>query len=127
FSQLGFHPGFGLTLTLPLIVGHQRALDLLYTGRRIDAAEAAAIGLADQVAPHDQVRQVAHALAASIASAAPLSLRSIKAAMRADLYEQYVAATERELAEQSRLRQTSDFGEGVAAYAERRPPNFTGA
>ena len=127
FARLGFHHGFGLTVTLPPIVGRQRALDLLYTGRRIDGEEARSIGLADRLAPLARLRAEAHALAAEIAASAPLAVTSIRATMRGDLAEQVRVATHHEQAEQDRLRQTADWREGVQAMAERRPPTFTGA
>jgi enoyl-CoA hydratase/carnithine racemase len=124
FARLSLHQGFGLTVTLPAIVGQQRALDLLFTGRRVGGAEAAAIGLADRLA--DSVRDAAHELAAQLAEAGPLGLRSIRATMRADLADQVRKATEHELAEQEKLWLTEDFAEGVRAAAERRTPHFSG-
>ncbi len=126
FSQLGFHQGFGLTVTLPAIVGQQAALDLLYTGRRVPGDEAAAMGLVDRLVPLGDVRPAAHDLAAEIASAAPLAVQSIRATMRAGLADRFRQATDREVEEQERLRQTADFAEGVRAVAERRPPRFEG-
>jgi 2-(1,2-epoxy-1,2-dihydrophenyl)acetyl-CoA isomerase len=124
FARLGFHHGFGLSVTLPAIVGQQRSLELLYTGRRIGGEEAARIGLCDRLVPADQVRAAAHALAAEIASSAPLAVRSIRATMRGQLAGQVRAATAREGAEQDRLRETADWREGVRAMAERRAPRF---
>jgi enoyl-CoA hydratase/carnithine racemase len=72
------------------------------------------------------VRSAALKLAAEIAENAPLGLISTRATMRSDLADRVAKATEHELAEQSRLRQTDDFKEGVKAMAERRVPNFTG-
>jgi 2-(1,2-epoxy-1,2-dihydrophenyl)acetyl-CoA isomerase len=126
FARLGFHHGFGLSVTLPAIIGPQRSLELLYTGRRIGGDEAARIGLCDRLVPADQVRAEAHALAAEIAGSAPLAVRSIRATMRGHLAEQVRAATDREAAEQNRLRETADWREGVAATAQRRPPRFQG-
>ena len=126
FARLGFHQGFGLSVTLPAIIGQQRALELLYTGRRIGGEEAARLGLADRLADPGDLRAAAHELAAEIAGSAPLAVRSIRATMRDGLAEQIRAATEREGAEQERLRQTSDFAEGIRASAERRPPRFEG-
>ncbi len=126
FARLGFHHGFGLSVTLPAVVGQQRAAELLYTGRRIDGDEAAAIGLADRVVPTDQLESTALGLAAEIAASAPLAVRSIRATLRADLADRVEAATARELVEQERLRRTDDFIEGTRAMAERRAPNFTG-
>jgi len=127
FARLGFHHGFALTVTLPALVGQQRALELLYTGRRIEGEEAVRIGLADQLAPLDSVRSVAHDLAAEIAASAPLAVASIRETMRGDLAARVKVATDREKAEQDRLRATADWQEGVRAMAERRTPDFTGA
>jgi 2-(1,2-epoxy-1,2-dihydrophenyl)acetyl-CoA isomerase len=126
FARLGFHHGFGLTVTLPPIVGHQRSLELLYTGRRIGGEEAARIGLCDRLVPAGEVRAAAHALAAEIAGSAPLAVRSIRATMRGQLADQVRVATDREAAEQERLSVTADWREGVRATAERRSPRFEG-
>jgi enoyl-CoA hydratase/carnithine racemase len=99
---------------------------LLLTGRRVSGADAVAIGLADQLVPQGEVRAAAQALAAEVASSGPLAVQSIRATLRGGLAEAVVKATEHELAEQSRLRKTQDFGEGIKAMSERRPPVFTG-
>lgn len=126
FAQLGFHHGFGLSATLPRIVGRQHALDLLYTGRRIGGADAARIGLVDRLVEADQLRDAAFELATDIARSAPLAVASIRATMRADLVDAFRAAVDREATEQLRLQQTADFREGVRASAERRQPVFRG-
>jgi enoyl-CoA hydratase/carnithine racemase len=126
FARLGFHHGFGLTITLPAIVGNQRALDLLYSGRRIAGEEAFGIGLCDQVVDASELRAAARARASEMASSAPLAVRSIRETMRAGLAERVEIATDRELAEQNRLRQTADWREGIRASAERREPRFEG-
>ena len=126
FARLGFHHGFGLTVTLPGAVGQQRALDLLYTGRRVTGEEALRIGLCDRLAPAADLRAEAQALAAEIAASAPMAVRSIRETMRGDLAERVRAALVRERAEQERLNQTEDFREGVRATAERREARFTG-
>jgi enoyl-CoA hydratase/carnithine racemase len=76
--------------------------------------------------PQDQVRDAAMKLAAEIAENAPLALVSTRATMRGDLADRVLKATEHELVEQTRLRKTDDFKEGVKATAERRLPNFSG-
>jgi 2-(1,2-epoxy-1,2-dihydrophenyl)acetyl-CoA isomerase len=126
FALLGFHHGFAISVTLPAVVGQQAALDLLYTGRRVGGAEAHALGIADQLAEPGQARAQAHELAAQIAAAAPLAVRSIRETMRGQLADQARAAMVRERAEQERLMQTSDWREGVAAVSERRPASFSG-
>jgi 2-(1,2-epoxy-1,2-dihydrophenyl)acetyl-CoA isomerase len=60
FARLGFIQGFGLSVTLPKLVGSQVAMDLLYTGRRVPGEEAQGIGLCDRLVPSDQLRRVAH-------------------------------------------------------------------
>jgi len=72
------------------------------------------------------VRGAAQKLAAEIAENAPLAIAATRATMRAALADRVKAATEHELEEQSRLRTTDDFKEGVKAMAERRVPNFAG-
>jgi enoyl-CoA hydratase/carnithine racemase len=127
FARLGFHHGFGLSVTLPAIVGNQRALDLLYTGRRLKGAEAADIGLLDHlVADDDDIRGRARELAADIAASAPLAVTSIRQTMRGHLPDAIRTATDRERDEQDRLRNTEDWKEGVAAMADRRTPDFKG-
>jgi 2-(1,2-epoxy-1,2-dihydrophenyl)acetyl-CoA isomerase len=126
FSLLGFHHGFGLTVTLPRIIGHQQAQSMLYTGRRVSGDEALAIGLCDRLVEPELIRAEAQDMAAEIARAAPLAVRSIRETLRGGLAEQVREATVREDAEQDRLRQTVDFTEGIAATADRRVPRFVG-
>ena len=127
FARLGFHHGFGLSATLPDLVGQQRAMELLYTGRRIRAEEALEIGLCDKIAPLEDLRRVATEFAAEIALSAPMAVRSIRETLRGDLPKRIRAATDREKTEQERLQKTKDFREGVRAMAERRAPAFTGS
>jgi len=126
FARLGFHHGFGLTVTLPDIVGRQHALALLFSGRRVPGEEAANMGLCDRLVDAADVRSEAHAMAADIAISAPLAVHSIRTTMRGDLAERVAAAMAREAEEQDRLRQTSDWSEGIRAAAERRTPRFEG-
>jgi enoyl-CoA hydratase/carnithine racemase len=125
FTRIGFHPGFGLTVTLPAVIGPTKAALMFYTSRRVRGDEAHAMGLADVLVPQSEVRAAALALAAEIAENSPLGLIATRATMRGDLADRVRAATEHELAEQTRLRRTDDFKEGVRAMAERRVPVFT--
>lgn len=126
FALLGFHQGFGLSATLPHVVGNQAAADLLYTGRRIDGETAGRIGLVDHVVPAEELRSRAVALAEEIGAAAPLAVRSIRQTSRGELTERVRAVLHRERAEQERLQQTQDWREGVSAVSERRAARFTG-
>lgn len=126
FARLGFHHGFVLSATLPRAVGQQKALELLYTGRRVKGDEALAIGLADRLAPQAEVRNAAHELAREIAISAPLAVQSTRATLRQGLVEQIRLAVARESAEQNAQFKTADFKEGVAAMAARREPQFKG-
>ena len=126
FTKLGFHPGFGLTTTLPELVGKNNAELIFYTSRRVTGEEATRMGLANVCVPQDQVRVAAMKLASEIAECSPLGLLSTRATMRAGLADRVLAATNHELAEQTRLRATEDFKEGVKATGERRIANFKG-
>jgi enoyl-CoA hydratase/carnithine racemase len=126
FNRLGFHPGFGLSCTLPRLVGQQAAARLFYLGERIDGERMVQLGLADELAPDDQVRERAHALAREIAVSAPLAVQSTRETLRLGLADQVEAINARELAIQRPQFESQDFREGVAAAAERRLPVFTG-
>ncbi len=126
FARLGTHPGFGISATLPRLVGEAAALDMLYTGRRVTGDEAVAMSLCQRLVPLGEVRSVAIEIATDIAVSAPLSLRAIRRTMRAELAHVVEQATIHEHEVQVALRGTEDYEEGVRAYGERRPPNFTG-
>jgi len=126
FTRLGFHPGFGLTVTLPAVIGPTKAALMFYTSRRVTGEDAYAMGLADVLVPQERVRAAALELAAEIAVNAPLALVSTRTTLRGDLADRVLKATEHELVEQTRLRKTDDFKEGVKATAERRVPDFSG-
>ena len=125
FVLLGFHHGFGLTMSLPRLIGQQQANLMLYTGRRYTGEEALKLGLCEYLVPLEELRKRAWDLAREIATAAPLAVQSVRATMRQGMADGYAAATDRESAEQSRLRGTADFKEGVKSVAERRAGNFT--
>jgi 2-(1,2-epoxy-1,2-dihydrophenyl)acetyl-CoA isomerase len=126
FARLGFHQGFGTSVTLPAVVGQQRALELLYTGGQVKGDDAVRVGIADRVVPLDQLRDATVAFAAEIAASGPLAVLAIKQTMRGGLAEQVRAVTAREHEAQQSLRGTDDFAEGVRATSERRAPRFTG-
>ena len=127
FARLGFHHGFALTVTLPAVVGRQAAADLLLTGRRVGGGQALALGLCDRLADDGDLLPQAMGYADELAAAGPLAVRAIRATLRAGLVEEARLAMEHECAEQTRLRSSADFAEGVRAAAERRDPAFHGA
>ncbi|MDE2007256.1 MAG: enoyl-CoA hydratase/isomerase family protein [Rhodospirillales bacterium] len=127
FTRMGFHPGFGLTATLPRLIGAQKAALVFYTGRRFTGTEALEMGLIDQLVAESELRAAATALATEIAEAGPLAIVSTRETLRRGLAEAVQAATEREYQEQTWLRQTEDFREGTRAMGERRLPVFKGA
>ncbi|HEY1699804.1 MAG TPA: enoyl-CoA hydratase/isomerase family protein [Trebonia sp.] len=131
FSRIGIHQGFGLTVTLPRLVGEHRAAELLLTGRNVRPPEALAIGLIDAIDDAEDIPKSgwvsaeAVRLAAELAGNAPLAVRSIRETLRQGLVGQIRAAVGREASQQRKLFTTSDFREGVTAAAEHRPANFT--
>lgn len=124
FSKLGIHPGFGLTHTLPSLVGQQKSALMFYTGRRIGGDQAHEWGLADVLCEQSTVRAEALKLAAEIAESAPLALISVRETLREGLSEKLKQQTDRENSEQSWQQRTVDFREGVKAVSERRVGNF---
>jgi enoyl-CoA hydratase/carnithine racemase len=126
FARLGFHHGFGLTVTLPQVVGQQRANQMLLTGERVNAETAAGWGLVDLLAGGHELRTAAIAFADRIAASAPQAVSAIRETMRRGLVARFLAATEAEGVQQERLKQTHDFREGLAASRERRAPRFLG-
>ena len=127
FVKLGFHPGFGITHTLPRVIGEQRAAIMCLTGRRLKAEEALAWGLVEEVVPAAELASAALRLANELAENAPLAVQSTRATLRKGLAEAVKKQTDQEMAEQTWLRKTADFAEGVRAVNERRPGKFVGA
>ena len=125
FTAMGYHPGFGMTVTLPRVVGHQRARWLFLTGKRIPGEEAYAMGLADRLVPQAEVRKAAQEMAAEMAKAGPLGVQSARDTLNLELIPAFRAATEREMFQQTVLRETNDFKEGVKAGFDRREPVFS--
>ncbi|MEC3909519.1 enoyl-CoA hydratase/isomerase family protein [Sphingobium sp. CR2-8] len=124
FVKLGIHPGFGLTHSLPRLIGQQKAAMLLYTGRRIDGKEAQRIGLVDSLVEASDLHDCAMALAQEIAQGAPLAVIATRATLRDGLADAVSRQMAHEASEQERLFVTDDFKEGMRAVAERRPGHF---
>lgn len=126
FTKLGIHPGFGLTHTLPRLVGAQRANLIFLTGRRIGGEQAVEWGLADVLVAQEAVQDEALALATEMAENAPLAMVSTRKTLRQGLAEAVKAHSDHEDREQAWLSGTEDFKEGVSAVTERRVGNFQG-
>ena len=125
FAQLGFHQGFGLSVTLPAAVGRQRSLEMLYTGRSVSGDEALATGLCDRLA-EDDPREAAMEFATQIANSGPLAVTAIRATMRRAYVDEVSAALNIEATAQEALLYTADFREGIDAARHRRAPDFIG-
>ena len=123
-TRLGIIPDVGGTTRLVRLIGPGRAKELIFTGREIDAAQAAAWGLVNHVVPAGELLARGEALAAEIAAAAPLAVGMAKRVIDggADL----ARGLQLEGWAQSQLFQTDDFMEAVQAFMARRPPEFKG-
>lgn len=104
FVTLGIHHGFGLTVTLPAVVGAQAARDMLYTGRKISAPEAASMRLVDRLVDENSVAREAWAFATLIASNSAEAVRSIRQTMRETMADEFAAAVENEARQQAALQ-----------------------
>lgn len=126
FVRVGLHPGMGASLLLPRLIGRAAATELLLTGRAVEAEEALRLGLVNQIHARDALDVAARALAAQVASAAPLAVAQTKATLAAALERDLDAALEREAAAQAIDFATADLREALQAAAERRLPRFRG-
>ena len=109
FSKLAFHQGFGTTITLPRVVGNQKAKWMLLTSARVKGKEALEIGLADFLVPQDELMSKAEVLASEINAAGPLGVQAIRETIKGDTVEKIEKIVKWELSEQNRLRETEDF------------------
>ena len=124
FAKVGLGPDYGVSHTLPRLVGHGNAARLLFTGRYIDAAEALRIGLVEEVVAPGELADAADTLAREIAVAAPFGLRLAKQALRRSAAVDFATTIETEISAQFLATQTTDHREGTTAFAEKRAPVF---
>jgi enoyl-CoA hydratase/carnithine racemase len=122
--SVGVIPGGGGTQLLTRRVGWSRAADLIFTARRMDAAEALRLGVADRLVPAGSARAAALELAAAVAANSPVGVRQAKRAMRLGLTLDLDAALEVEDAAWQATAFSADRAEGVRAFAERRAPRW---
>ena len=126
FVKIGLHPDWGSLHTLPRLVGASRALELMWTGDLIDAAEANRIGLVSRIVPGDQLLSEALAFAERLASGPGFAIREIKRSVRESLGYTLEQALARELESQERCWKTRDAREGITSFLEKREPRFEG-
>lgn len=124
FSRVGLGPDYGVSYTLPRVVGPGQAARLLYSARYVDAAEALRIGLVEEVLPAGDVVGAALGLASEIATVAPFGVRLCKQALRRSASVDFATAIDAEMTAQFLATQTEDHLEGATAFAEKRPPTF---
>jgi len=124
--NLGMPPTFGGTQRLPRLAGRKRALELLLTGEPFSPARALEIGLVNQVVPHDELLLAARELAGRIIRHSPLAVGSILTAVTRGLNMAIGEGLQVESEQFAAVVSTGDLAEGLAAWRERRPPNYTG-
>jgi enoyl-CoA hydratase len=111
---------------LAQLVGRERAAELLFTGRVVDAAEAKELGLVSRVVPHEDLLPTALELATAIAANPPLAVQKLKAGLRRALDPDWAELGAWVSASLGELFQTVDHKEGVAAFLEKRSPHYEG-
>jgi len=124
FAKVGLGPDYGVSYTLPRIVGPGQAARLLYTARYIDAVESLRIGLVEEVVEPEHLLEAALGLATEIAAVAPFGVRLSKQALRRSASLDLGTALTTEITAQFLATQTADHLEGATAFAEKRPPRF---
>jgi 2-(1,2-epoxy-1,2-dihydrophenyl)acetyl-CoA isomerase len=127
FVRIGLHPDWGGTWLLPRLVGPGRALEILMTGRMVDAAEAERIGMVDRVVPAAELQNETASLARTLAQGPPLALAAIKRTLSSSERHDLRAQLELEAKHQLDAFSSRDAAEGMAAFFERRSPEFRGA
>ena len=127
FTKIGIHPDWGGTFFLPRLVGTSKALELMITGRLVEAAEALSIGMVDRVVEPDTLQQVTSELAAAFAAAPPIAVRGIKRALEATRTNLLGEQIDLETKHQIEAFLSSDAAEGMGAFFEKRVPLFRGA
>jgi 2-(1,2-epoxy-1,2-dihydrophenyl)acetyl-CoA isomerase len=126
YVRIGGTSDSGGTYLLTHLVGTAKACELLLTGDTIDAGEALRIGLVNKVVPTDQLESATKELATKIASGPPMAISMMKKAIYMSLTQDIESAFQYALSMTTLCLQTEDAKEGIAAFAEKRPPVYTG-
>ena len=126
FSRIGLIPDSGVNWLLPRLVGHARAYQMAVTAEKIGAEKALAWGLVNDVVPHAQLEEAVVTLARSLAGGATVAFGLTKRAMWKGWHTDLDEALEYEAHLQQIAARSADFQEGVAAFLEKRPAQFTG-
>jgi len=126
FAKLGLSPGMGATFLLPQLVGPERALDLLFTGRTVEAQEAVTLGLVNRSVAPEALETSTQSWAETIAANAPIALRYIKRFVYDNIGGTLDAALQREAFGQAATFGTQDLQSGLAAIREKTTPTFRG-
>jgi enoyl-CoA hydratase/carnithine racemase len=124
FVRIGLHPDWGGTYFLPRLVGSSRALELMATGRMVDAEEAFRMGMVDRVVPDEQLMPEAEGLAMTIAAGPAMAIRALKQAVYASAANTLGQQVDLEGKNQLRAFLSRDAGEGMRAFFEKRKPSF---
>jgi enoyl-CoA hydratase/carnithine racemase len=126
FVRIGLHPDWGGTWLLPRLVGRSRAMELMMTGRIVNAAEALSMGMLDRVVPAADLAAETATLARAIAEGPPIAIAGIKRALREAERNELGAQIDLESEHQLRAFSSADAAEGMAAFFEKRAPRFGG-
>jgi len=127
FGRVGLVPDSGSTWFLPRLIGHARAAEMIFSTEPVDAHLAEVIGLVNHVVPAGRLIDDARAIGARLATSAPLALGLAKRALNFALEHDLQSTLEFEAELQTLAGRSNDHAEGVAAFAEKRPPRFTGS
>jgi 2-(1,2-epoxy-1,2-dihydrophenyl)acetyl-CoA isomerase len=125
YRNLGVTPDGGLSYALPRLVGSKKAMEILLLGERFGADEALRLGLVNRVVPDAELERATTALATALAAGPSLATRNGKRLIRQSLSQPLSVQLDAEAVSFAACAATTDFTEGVRAFLEKRPPNFS--